>query len=109
MMPQDVDDVTLAFPADVRDLMPGYEDIPKEFKNFSKNKWVKFQQDWFFAGLGKVEFDPKEGIDPKKAWRHLQAIQGSCQPKHEHKEAAVAYLASLWFDDVRYTLKERDL
>lgn len=100
--PTAVDNITLAFPADVRDLMPAYADIPAEFKSDS-NKWVKFQQTWFFRGLGGAESDMAEGVDGPTAWRHLKAIQGSFQPKHEHKEAAVAYLASLWFTDVRYS------
>jgi hypothetical protein len=44
----------------------------------------------------------KEGVDGNLAFRHLSAIQRSFTPKHEHKEAAVAYLASLWFEDVDY-------
>src|SRR5437870_2890832 len=86
-----VDAVTLAFPADVRALMPAYDAIPEEFKQtFGENKWVRFQKDWFFHGLKDLKATPKPGIDPATAWRHLKAIQGSYQPKHEHKEAAVA-------------------
>lgn len=103
--PQDVDDVTLAFPADVEPLMPAYEDIPDKFKGYG-NPWVEFQKDWFFSGLHGSEFTPRKGIDPKKATRHLKAIQGSFQPKHQHKEAAVAYLASLWFKKVKYATVE---
>jgi len=52
-----------------------------------------------FSGLKKSEVPPvKEGIDVNMALRHLHAIQGSFEPKHEYKEAAVAYLASLWFE-----------
>jgi len=29
--------------------------------------------------------------------RHLQTIQGSFEPKHEHKQDCVAYFMSLWF------------
>ena len=104
--PQDVDDVLLAFPAQVEHLMPAYEDIPDKFKR-SGDAWVKFQSDWFFYGLHEPEFTPNKGVDKAKALRHLKAIQGSFEPKHEHKSAAVAYLASLWFKKVRYaTVKD---
>jgi hypothetical protein len=57
---------------------------------------------WFFSGLPKgTVFVPHEGIDPAKAMRHLRAILGSFEPKHEHKEAGVAYLMSQWFKEVR--------
>ena len=31
---------------------------------------------------------------------HLKSILQSFKPKHERKEAGVAYLMSLWFDDI---------
>ena len=102
MKPQKIDDALLAFPASVSKLMIPYKDIPEEFKD-SYNKWAKIQRDWFFKGLSDhTEFLPKEGIDANTAIRHLMAIQRSYEPKHEHKEACVAYLMSLWFDDVKY-------
>jgi hypothetical protein len=97
---QEIDDVFLAFPANVSHLMPRYEDIPEEFKS-SSNKWCGIASRWFFKGLPKTTvFKPKEGVDTNKALRHLGAIQGSFEPKHEHKEAAVAYLMSQWFDNI---------
>jgi hypothetical protein len=94
-------DLDMAFPASVKEWMPDYDDIPVEFRNFY-NKWNRFQRDWFYNGIKIIETKPKPGIDSKAAMRHLGAIQGSFEPKHEHKEAAVAFLASLWFDDVKY-------
>lgn len=79
----------------VMELMPSRNDIPDEFKK-DRNEWVKWQQQWFFNGLEKFP-EPKEGIDMQLAIRHLQRINSSWTPKHEHKEAGVAYLASLWF------------
>lgn len=35
-----IDDATLAFPANVRDIMPAQSDIPDEFRR-SSNKWNK--------------------------------------------------------------------
>lgn len=103
--PQNVDDVLLAFPADVYPLMPPYEDIPEEFRDANgDNKWLQFQRDWFYGGLSAdTDVDLKDGVDGTMAFRHLKAIQRSFQPKHEHKVAAVAYLASLWFNDITYT------
>jgi len=75
--------------------MPPHKDIPREF-NSDRNEWTLWQRKWFFEGLD-VTPEPKDGIDAKKAMRHLATIQRSWMPKHEHKEAAVAFLASLWF------------
>lgn len=76
-------------------------DIPVEFQH-GHTKWNDLASRWFFSGLPReTEFVPKAGIDSNVALRHLATIQGSFAPKHEHKEACVAYLMSLWFDDVR--------
>jgi hypothetical protein len=105
--PTKIDDATRAYPANVKHLMPTYEEIPKEFKNFNtRGGWVSWQMKWFFEGLKKEEVpNAKEGIDCNEAMRHLAAIQGSFEPKHEHKAAAVAYLASLWFEEVPKSVK----
>lgn len=103
-LPTPVSDVEIAFPGFISHLIPDMDDIPAEFKDpNSKNEWLEFQRDWFFSGLEALQVAPKTGIDVDLAFRHLQVIQGSFQPEHEHKEAAVAYLASLWFDDLKYT------
>jgi len=92
----------LMFPGDVGLLMPAYDDISPDFRNMnSHNKWQRFQEDWFFKGLDIKRIVPKKGVDAHLAVRHLAAIQGSFQPKHEHKRAAVAYLASRWFMDYK--------
>jgi hypothetical protein len=100
--PTAVADADVAYPTRVAEMMPKYEEIPAEFRTHRSNKWVQMQQDWFFRGLTNAKWTPKPGIDQRAALRHLAVIQGSWEPKHEHKEAAVAYLASLWFDDVTY-------
>jgi len=99
MKPVEIDSATAAFPASVAHLMPKREDIPAEFKRHNGTKWNRFAADWFFSGIKATGLIPKEGIDKNAALRHLSAIQRSFEPKHEHKESAVAYLASLWFDD----------
>jgi hypothetical protein len=87
----------------ITELMPMYGDIPEEFKNWNnKTKWNKVVSDWFFRGLKNEVWQPKDGIEIQAALRHLRAILSSYEPKHEHKEAAVAYLMSLWFNDVKY-------
>jgi hypothetical protein len=96
--PRHIVDNIVAFGVDVRDLLPRYDDIPEEFRN-GNTKWNAFQSDWFFSGITKTGLIAKDGIDLNAALRHLQAINSSFEPKHEHKEAAVAYLASRWLDD----------
>lgn len=93
--PTDVSDALAAFPSNVAHLMPKYKDIPEQFRR-GDDPWTLWQQEWFFKGLKKRPI-PKENIDLEKAILHLHCIQASYQPKHEHKQAAVAYLASLWF------------
>lgn len=102
--PTPVDDVLLSFPARVRHLMPAYSDALIKWARTDEGRgWVQVQRDWFYNGLQDVESYPKAGVDPAAAWRHLKTIQGSFEPKHEHKEIAVAYLMSLWFDRITYT------
>lgn len=99
--PQEVDRITLAFPADVRHLMPDWEDIPDEFKR-GDHPFCTVVSAWFSLGLNKdIEFHLYEDIDGDKMLRHLMAIMGSFQPKHQHKMAAVAYLLSLWCGDIK--------
>lgn len=99
--PVETSQVLRAFPGDIDHLLPAYEDIPEEFKRL-ENPWVKFQRDWFFRGLSPdTQFGSREGIDAERAYYHLACIQRSYEPKHEHKEAAVAFLASLWFVGIK--------
>ena len=96
--PTKFDSISLA---SVMPLMPSYEDIPKEFRILSDNKWARFTAQWFFEGVDAKRLVPREGVDRTEALRHCSAILRSFEPKHEHKEAAVAYLLSLWFEDVK--------
>lgn len=94
--PMDVDDVTLAFPAKIiGTLIPKRDELPDEFgKHWHSNKWCNHAQLLFFKGgkIGKL----KPGIDAKKVNRHLMAVLGSFEPKHEHKIGAAGFLMSLW-------------
>lgn len=103
--PVEIDDVTLAFPANALEFMPAWEDIPDDFKQ--GNDWTRFANTWFNAGLSQrfsfqsVAIDDKR-IDASKVYRQLRAIMGSYAPKHEHKIASVGYLASLWMESMIY-------
>lgn len=99
---EDISDIELAFPAQVSHLMPKWEDIPGEFKRHNGTKWNKIFSHWFFNGVKNLVMTPKDGIDSNKAFRHIRCIMGSFEPKHEHKEAAVAYLMSQWFEDITF-------
>lgn len=101
--PHQVDDVLLAFPGDVRDLMPAMESIPEEFRDRnSRSSWNLFVRDWFFSSnhLAVWDLHERDGVDGNAAYRHLSVVIRSFQPKHEHKEAAVAWLLSRWFDHI---------
>lgn len=100
----EISDIEAAFPAHVLQWMPPMDEIPDEFKHWGPggSEWNQIVSAWFFKGLNdKPEFVPNEGIDAKAAFRAIKAALGSYEPKHEHKEAAVAYLLSLWFKRVK--------
>lgn len=102
-LPQEISDVTFAFPGSVeKEYMPEYKEIPEEFRDLNrKTVWNELFSKWFFSGLENDDiFIPKEGIDKKMALRHINTIMRSFQPKHEHKEASVAYLMSIWFQPI---------
>lgn len=90
-------DAVLGGSSNLKALMPRWEDIPDEFRR-GHTRFNEIQSEWFFRGLPVWPLDPKPGIDHRKALAHLSAIQRSFEPQHEHKEAAVAYLLSLWYD-----------
>ncbi|RKN75023.1 hypothetical protein [Paenibacillus ginsengarvi] len=98
---QEVTDLNLAFGGDMKKLLPPYNEIPQEFRS-ERSKWNKVVSDWFYYGLKNAEWNPKEGVETQKALRHVKAIMGSWEPKHEHKEAGCAYLLSEFFHDVKY-------
>lgn len=96
-IPQEISDVDVAFPAHVvGTLLPMPDDIPEEFKDHH-NRWNRFVSHLFFRGGAMPA--AKEGIVLQCAVRHLRAVLGSFEPKHEHKIAGAAWLASMWFVD----------
>ena len=91
----------------VFEFCPPMTEIPDEFTDGSssllhRSKWERAASQWFYEGIKKTAFTAKEGIDAEKAFKHLGFVLGSWNLKHEHKMAAVAYLMSLWFDDVSF-------
>lgn len=96
--PMDIDAATAAFPGSVRNLMPPFSEL-REYDN--GRKWGnRLFSDWFYSGIESLDgLIPKEGIDKAKALRHIRTVMGSWEPKHEHKEAAVAFFFDKWFDE----------
>lgn len=82
-------------------IMPKMDAIPDEYRR-GGTVWNKLFSTWFFRGLSKLDLTPKEGVDQLKALLHVKAIMGSFEPKHEHKEAACAFLLSEWFTDPKW-------
>jgi hypothetical protein len=95
-LPIKVTDADRAFGGRAMEILPPMKAIPAEFHSMH-HPWAKWQADWFYRGLSAMPV-PKEGIDLKLAMNNLATVQGSWEPKHEHKMAGVAYLASLWFE-----------
>ena len=89
-------DVDAAFPANVvGTLLPPMAEIPEEFREH-RSEWCAIAMRLFFNG-GKLP-QVKAGVDAGKAKRHLVAVLGSFEPKHEHKEAGAGWLMSLWYE-----------
>jgi hypothetical protein len=87
--------------------MPKYEAIPEDFKRHNGNEFCSAISKWFFKGAQKApdgiiidgkQFTAKPGVDLSKALAAIRAVLGSFEPKHEHKEAACAFMLSEWFD-----------
>jgi hypothetical protein len=88
-------------PNDIRELLPEWKDIPDEFKR-DGNKWVELFNDMFFNDC-RADYKAKEGIDEKRAMKHIRAAMQSRVFEHSHKEAGVAYLLAQWFDKFNVT------
>jgi hypothetical protein len=99
-LPQEISVGQQIFPSGVTPLLPPQEKIPEEFKRHEGTVWNTFASRWFYKGLKDPEFYPVDGIDSEKAFTHVRTILGSYEPKHEYKEAAVAYLLSIWFTKI---------
>lgn len=87
------------------EIMPKMKEIPQDFPN--RRKWEKVMHDWFFKGMKNAKWTPKEGVQTKKALAAITTVMHSFAPKHEHKQAAVAFMLSEWFEDVTYETAEK--
>ena len=112
--PQEVDDLTMAFPAGeaMKKLLPPLGDMPKPspiWKMPTPDGGFRLSP-MLIGGMifgGKLKgVIPKEGIDGETAYRHLYTILNSFEPTHQHKVQAVGWLCSLWFDELIW--KEAD-
>ncbi|WP_186191106.1 hypothetical protein [Burkholderia gladioli] len=83
--------------------LPSYASIPDEFKRHGGTKWNELFSKWFFGGLNSLSVTPKPGVDKDAALAHVRALMASFEPKHEHKEAGVAFLMSRYFDDASWS------
>lgn len=100
--PTEVSDIDIAFAARGPQLTPAYEDVPDDFKH-GHSPEEAFISHWFANGDPFSAFDvygPVDGVDGRKAVRHLQVVLGTFGTKHEHKISGAAYLMSLWFERV---------
>lgn len=104
--PHEISDLTLAFPASVvGTLLPPMSEIPDEFNRMTGTPWHSAVATLFYRG-GKLP-TTKPGIDASNASRHLRAVLGSFEPKHEHKMAGAAWLMSLWYSSPDVTKPEQ--
>lgn len=109
--PQEVDKLLYAFPACViGTLLPEQKAIPRDVPRV----WSHFVEYWFaclYTGKGlpaDIEFHAKAGFSAEKAYRHIDTCMRSYQPKHEHKTAGCAYLASCFFAKVSIPSEKKE-
>lgn len=79
-------------------LLPPAETIPEQF-NSGANIYVQLVSAIFYGTplpKGEIEFHP--GFEQEQVVRCVRAHLTSCEPKHEHKMAGVAYMLSLMAD-----------
>lgn len=94
--PIHVDDLDVVFGGKAMQILPKYDEIPDEFKSWN-NKYNKWASGWFLSDLKEIP-EAVDGVDQNLAMRNLACVLKSFEPKHEHKTAGVAYLASLWLE-----------
>lgn len=94
-LPVDVSDVEIAFATNGYDRLPPIAAVAKVDR-----RWIDFVEHWFFRGVAGAPdvIVIKEGIDARKAIRHLKSVMGTWDTKHEDKISGVAFLMQTWFD-----------
>ena len=98
MKPKLVSGIELAFPTSVDGFLPNWAEIPEQFKGHRGTPQNRLFSAMFFYGVDMSKFKEKPGIDRAAALNHIRYVSGSFEPKHEHKEAGVAWLLSQWFE-----------
>tara|TARA_Y100000310_G_scaffold344349_1_gene456651 strand:- start:3469 stop:3849 length:381 start_codon:yes stop_codon:yes gene_type:complete len=101
----EIDNVNLAFPTDSH-IIPR-DQIPKEYKsNGEKSRYAEFYMHAWYDSTGKtfeeMALIPRDGVDPKLAWRAIQNTSGSWDIKHQHKEEAIGYMLNEWYEHMWY-------
>jgi len=76
------------------------------------HKWNKLFGDWFYGVEDNkvLDVDPKENLteeESQKYYLFTSSVISSFSPKHQHKEAFVAYMLSLWLSDYRILDKQQ--
>jgi hypothetical protein len=87
-------------------LLPKPAEVPEDMSFLSDSKWNNLFKDLFFCGLSELSITPKEGIDTDMALKCIKAHMSSWEPKHEEKEAGVAYMMSILFEDASWTIQK---
>ena len=99
--PRPVSDVDFAFPATVIGrYIPDWGQLPKPFQQFTSG----YEKLAYHACFHSVELRPEaliERIEADMASRQLSAVARSFEPRHEHKQAALAFLLSLWLREAQ--------
>ena len=90
---------------DIYDIMPDYNELPEEFKS-GQTQWNDLFNYWIFGQLDELTLTPKEGVVKSKALTHIYSIMTSRANKHEHKEAAIAWLLNNWFCHIQFRIKK---
>ena len=90
--------------------IPKWEEIPEDFRHERGNakKWISIVDDLFFSGAKNIRCTIKDAtISQSDIIRHVGMLLSSFDLRHEHKTSGVAYLLSLWCDDITYTLGKK--
>lgn len=90
--------------------MPKWTDLPEDFRRErgAAKKWTNIVDDLFFHGAKDIRCTVKDPtIEQRDIIKHIAMLLQSFEPSHEHKTAGVAYLLSLWCDDMTYTIPPR--
>lgn len=94
------------------DAVPPLSAIPIEFRDDGPNRWCQLFTAVFYFGSQikheRLALIPRHGVNAEDAWGALVVLARCFDIKHEHKEAAWAYLASQWFLDARWERKDTD-